>query len=198
MRISNSQIIFIKTVIHTTNLLALLWLFFAVINGHLGSDPVQAIAHFTGKSILHLLFLTLLVTPLAKYFKFPYLYKFRRLFGLYSFFWACLHLLTFIWLELAWEMELVTEEIISRPYLLLGMSAWFILLCLAITSVHRLQVAMGKHWQTLHNWVYAALLLGVIHYFWSVKSEVTEPGIYIMITILLLISRKNKFRRWLK
>lgn len=198
MRLNNALVITIKVVVHAANLLAVVWLCFSVINGHLGSDPVQAVTHFTGKGILHLLFLTLLITPLARLFKLSFLFKFRRLLGLYSFFWACLHLLTFMWLELAWELNLITEEIISRPYLVLGMTAWLILFCLAVTSTKKLQSKMGKSWQKLHNWVYTAMLLGVIHYYWSVKSGVIEPGVYITVAILLLMARKDKFLHWLK
>lgn len=198
MRLGNTQIILIKVIVHAANLFALLWLTFAVINGYLGSDPVQYIAHFTGKGILHLLFLTLLITPLAKFFKLGFLYKFRRLLGLYSFFWACLHLLTFMWLELAWEFSLITTEVVTRPYLTLGIAAWIILFLLAITSTKKIQARMGKHWQSLHNWVYVAIVFGSIHYYWSVKSEIIRPGFYIIITILLLALRQEKLRRWLK
>ncbi|PWI33356.1 protein-methionine-sulfoxide reductase heme-binding subunit MsrQ [Vibrio albus] len=195
MRMTRNQLIISKVFIHTANLFALVWLYFAVVNGYLGSDPVKTMQQFTGKGILHLLFLTLLITPIAKSFKWGFLYKFRRLLGLYSFFWAVLHLFTFMWLDLAWEFSLIAEEIISRPYLIVGMLAWTILLLLAITSTKKIQAKMGKHWQRLHNWVYVAVGAGAIHYYWSVKSGLLEPGIYLGITALLLALRYKKLRK---
>jgi sulfoxide reductase heme-binding subunit YedZ len=195
MRMTHNQLIISKVLIHAANLFAVVWLYFAVVNGYLGSDPVKAIQQFTGKGILHLLFLTLLITPLAKSFKWGALYKFRRLLGLYSFFWAVLHLLTYMWLDLAWEVTLIAQEVVSRPYLVVGMLAWTILLLLAVTSTKSIQARMGKRWQRLHNWVYVAIIAGSIHYYWSVKSGLIEPGIYLGITVLLLALRYKKLRK---
>ncbi|PJC87268.1 sulfoxide reductase heme-binding subunit YedZ [Vibrio sp. HA2012] len=197
MHLTHTQTVVSKVLIHAINLFALLWLYFAAVNGHLGSDPVKAILHFTGKSILHLLFLTLLITPLAQSFGLGFLYKFRRLLGLYSFFWALMHWVTFMWLELAWEFRLIVTEIALRPYLVLGMFALSILLLLAITSPRKVQTYMGKQWQRLHNWIYIAIIAGTIHYYWSVKSGITEPGIYLGIALILLALRYKKIRRWL-
>ncbi len=197
LRLTKNQIIVSKTLVHAANLFALIWLYFAAVNGYLGGDPVKGLIHFTGKGILHMLLLTLLVTPLATYLKLGFLYQFRRLLGLYCFFWAVLHVLTYMSLELAWNFSLIAEEIVSRPYLVFGMLAWTILFLLAITSPKAVQSKMGRNWQRLHSWVYVAVLLGSIHYYWSVKSEIREPAIYLLVAVVLLTLRHKKIRRWL-
>lgn len=195
LKLTNRQIAMIKVALHAAFILPLLWLILAVVNGHLGADPVQEVLHFTGKSTLHSLFITLAVTPFARWLKFNQIYRFRRLLGLYSFFWGCLHLLSYIWFELGWQLTLVLSEILTRPYLVVGATTWLILFALSITSPKKIQSMLGKKWQALHNWVYIAVILGAIHYYWSTKSEVVEPSIYIAIAFLLLIARKDKIRR---
>ncbi len=116
---------------------------------------------------------------------------------LYCFFWATLHMLAYIALNLGWNFSLFAEEIVKRPYLTLGIASWLILLILTITSNLYAQRKLGKHWQSIHNWVYLVLILAPIHYYWSVKSEIITPSIYIAVALLLLGLRWKKFKRWL-
>lgn len=197
MPLKPKHIIGLKVFIHLAQIFSFTWLVFAVINGHLGADPVQPIIHFTGKAALNTLLITLLISPVAKKFKQGQLIRARRLLGVYSFAWAVIHLTAFAWLDLALQWQLIGSEIIKRPYLVVGAMIWIILLLLTITSTQAMQRKMGRKWQQLHNWVYLATILAPIHYYWSVKSEVLEPSLYIGGALFLLWIRKEKIQRWL-
>lgn len=157
-------------------------------------DPVDALLHFSGMGALNLLLLSLTVTPTAMLLKASALVRIRRLLGLYAFFYAVLHLLTFILFELQLEWALILTEIVERPFITVGFAAWIILLLLTLTSTKAIQHKMGKHWQSLHNWVYLAAPLIVIHFYWSVKSEVVEPLVYLLALLILLWLRKDKLK----
>lgn len=194
MKISVKGVLIIKTVIHLSALATLLYLYYLIEAGSLGADPVKDMIHFLGKTALNFLLLTLLVTPLAKRFKQPMLIRVRRLLGLYSFVWACLHLTTFLWLELDWQFYLFIDEVVKRPYLSFGAATWIILLLLTITSLNSIKNKMKKAWFTLHRFVYWAVLFAVIHYYWSVKSGLIEASIYVLICLLLLAQRRAYFK----
>jgi len=198
MKISARGIFFLKLFIHFAALATLVWLAYLVENDHLGADPVKELIHFLGKTALNFLLLTLLVTPLIKRLKQPLLIRIRRLLGLYSFAWVCLHLLVFIWLELGWELTLFIEEVIRRPYLSLGAIAWVILLLLSVTSFEYLKRLMKRNWLTLHRFVYWAVLFATIHYYWSVKAGLIEASIYLGLCFVLLLERKQYFLTFLK
>lgn len=198
IKIPPIAITLLKVIIHLTSLCVLLYFYLLIDSGRLGADPVKEMIHFLGKTALNYLLITLTITPIAKRFKQPLLARLKRLLGLYAFIWTCLHLVVFLWLELDWEFLLLFEEVIKRPYLTLGMSAWFILLLLSITSITPIKRKMKQAWFTLHRWVYVAAILGVIHYYWSVKSGVIEPIIYIVICLVLLRERSQYFRSFLK
>ncbi len=194
MKISVKALLLIKTIIHLSAFGTIFYLYYLIDLDLLGADPVKEMIHFLGKTALNFLLLTLLVTPLAKGLKQPLLMRTRRLLGLYCFAWACLHLTVFLWLELNWQLAFFIDEVIKRPYLTLGAGAWLILLLLAITSVNVLKKKMKKAWFTLHRFVYWAVLFAVIHYYWSVKSGLIEPTIYLLICLLLLAQRKDYFK----
>lgn len=198
MKISIRGVFYLKVVIHLSALATLIWLAYLVDQNLLGADPVKELTHFLGKTSLNFLLLTLLVTPVIKKFKQPLLIRIRRLLGVYSFFWVCLHLLVFIWLDLQWEFLLFFEEVVKRPYLSLGAIAWVILLLLTITSLNAIRKKMKKNWLTLHRFVYWAVLFSTIHYYWSVKAGLFEASIYLGICILLLLFRKQYFLSFLK
>ncbi|MEZ8741054.1 protein-methionine-sulfoxide reductase heme-binding subunit MsrQ [Photobacterium swingsii] len=197
MRLTPNHIFYLKLAIHTISLGFVGLLVGLVITEGLGADPVQGLSHFTGKAALNTLIITMLISPIAKHFKQAALIKVRRVIGLYSFFWAGLHLLSYITLDLGFDWGLIGSEIVSRPYLAIGAISWVILFLLTLTSNQYLQRQLGKRWQTLHNTVYIALILSPIHYYWSVKSGIIEPAIYIGISILLLALRWKTFKRWL-
>ncbi|WP_028864861.1 protein-methionine-sulfoxide reductase heme-binding subunit MsrQ [Psychromonas aquimarina] len=194
MKISTNALLLIKSLIHLASLCTFLYLWYLIDQDLLGADPVKDMIHFLGKTGLNYLLLTLTITPLAKRFRQPLLMRTRRLLGLYCFFWTCLHLTTFLWLELNWEFSLFIDEVIKRPYLSLGAVTWVILLLLSITSITALKKKMKKAWFTLHRFVYLAVLLATIHYYWAVKSGLTEPIIYFIICLLLLSTRRSYFK----
>lgn len=177
---------------HVGSLLPLIWLFMAIPQGKLGGDPVQELTHFLGKGAIHLLYLSLLVTPLAKALKMGQLIRLRRPLGLWCFAYATLHFAVWITLDLQFYWSLIGEEIIERNYLLVGFTAWLILLALAITSIPRIMRAMKTRWKKLHNWIYLVAVLAPIHFLWSVKSGIIEPGIYLAIAFFLLWLRRDR------
>ncbi|HIF9265504.1 protein-methionine-sulfoxide reductase heme-binding subunit MsrQ [Photobacterium damselae subsp. damselae] len=197
MRITPKQITIIKSMVHIFSLIFMIYFVLLTLQGGFGADPVKGMEHFTGKAALNMLLLTLLVSPLAKGFRQGLLMKLRRMLGLYSFFWATLHFAIYISLDLGFDFSLLGEEIFKRPYLTIGAVCWVILLLLAATSFQKIQRKMGKTWQTLHYWVYLALILAPIHYYWSVKSGLIEPSLYLVVAVLLLIWRKDFFMRLL-
>ncbi|HIF9159410.1 TPA: protein-methionine-sulfoxide reductase heme-binding subunit MsrQ [Photobacterium damselae] len=198
MRITPKQITIIKSMVHIFSLIFMIYFVLLTLQGGFGADPVKGMEHFTGKAALNMLLLTLLVSPLAKGFRQGLLMKLRRMLGLYSFFWATLHFAIYISLDLGFDFSLLGEEIFKRPYLTIGAVCWVILLLLAATSFQKIQRKMGKKWQTLHYWVYLALILAPIHYYWSVKSGLIEPSLYLVVAVLLLIWRKDFFMRLLR
>ncbi|MDN2665027.1 protein-methionine-sulfoxide reductase heme-binding subunit MsrQ [Psychromonas sp. 14N.309.X.WAT.B.A12] len=184
----------LKAIIHLASLSTLLYFYILIDSNRLGADPVKEMIHFLGKTGLNYLLITLAITPLAKRFKQPLLLRLKRVLGLYSFAWICLHFTAFLWLELNWKVGLLIEETIKRPYLTLGMAAGTILLLLSITSINAIRRSMKQAWFTLHRWVYVALILGTVHYYWSVKSGVIEPSIYFALCFILLSERRQYFK----
>lgn len=198
MKISVRGILILKVFIHLAATMTFIWFAYLVDQDLLGADPVKEMIHFLGKTALNFLLLTLLITPVIKRFKQPLLIRVRRLLGLYSFAWVCLHLLTFVWLELDWELLLFFDEVVKRPYLSLGAIAWIILLLLSITSINAIKRMMKSKWLTLHRFVYWAVLFATIHYYWSVKSGLIEASIYLAVCFFLLAQRKQYFLSLLK
>ncbi|NWA60145.1 protein-methionine-sulfoxide reductase heme-binding subunit MsrQ [Pantoea sp. B9002] len=198
MRLSLRHITALKVVLHLAAFLPFVYLFMAASQGWLSADPAKDIQHFTGRMALKLLLATLLVSPLTRYLKQPLLIRTRRLLGVWCFAWASLHLTSYYLLELGYDhLRLLGSELISRPYLLLGMISWIILFALAVTSFQRMQRKLGRRWQTLHNGVYLVAILVPIHYIWSVKVLSPQPVIYAVLAIALLAWRYNKLRKLL-
>ncbi|AST78016.1 TPA: protein-methionine-sulfoxide reductase heme-binding subunit MsrQ [Citrobacter farmeri] len=197
MRLNAKQITWLKVALHLAGLLPFLWLFWAINSGGLSADPVKDIQHFTGRMALKFLLAALLVTPLARYAKQPLLIRTRRLLGLWCFAWATLHLTSYTLLELGiHNLGLLGRELITRPYLTLGITSWLILFALTLTSTQAAQRKLGKRWQLLHNFVYLVAILAPIHYLWSVKILSPQPIIYALLALLLLACRYKKFRQW--
>ncbi|MBA6255546.1 MULTISPECIES: protein-methionine-sulfoxide reductase heme-binding subunit MsrQ [unclassified Colwellia] len=192
------NVFFFKLFIHLAALLPLVNAYYLAFTDQLGADPVEAIIHFTGIGAFNLLLLSLVITPISKRFKISLLVKVRRLVGLYSFTYALLHLTNFLVFEVQFDWLLFLNEIIDRPYITIGMAGLLILLTLAITSISALKKRMGKNWQKLHNWVYLAVIFVGIHFYWSVKSDIIEPSIYLFISITLLALRFEKFKKRIK
>jgi len=156
----------------------------------LGANPIEKITHATGDWTLRFLLITLAVTPLRKLLGVPPLIKFRRMFGLFAFFYACLHFTTYIWLDKFFNLHEMLADIAKRKFITVGFAAFLLLIPLALTStagwIRRLG---GKRWQALHRLIYVSAIAGVIHYLWLVKKDIRKPLIYGAILAVLLLYR---------
>ncbi|MEL1264291.1 protein-methionine-sulfoxide reductase heme-binding subunit MsrQ [Pseudoxanthomonas putridarboris] len=181
-----------KTLVHAlalTPLAILAWQFHDVWttgSDALGADPVAEIEHRTGLWALRLLMIALAVTPLRQLTGKPVLIRFRRMLGLYAFFYATLHLSAYLVLDLRGYWTQIFEEIVKRPYITVGFTAWLLLVPLAITSTQGWMRRLGRNWGRLHKAVYAIGVLAVLHFWWLVKSDIREPLLYAAILAALL------------
>lgn len=155
-------------------------------NGGLGADPVAEIEHRLGLWALRFLMLTLAITPLRQAMQQPVLIRFRRMLGLYAFFYATMHLTAYLVLDLRGYWAQIFEEIAKRPYITVGFTAWLLLVPLAITSTQAAIRRLGRNWARLHRLVYVVGVLAVLHFWWLVKSDVREPALYAAILAALL------------
>ena len=176
----------LKALAHALALLPLALLVRGVVLDSLGADPVAEITHATGTWALRLLLLGLALTPLRRITGQAWPIRFRRLVGLYAFFYACLHLATWLVLDLGGFWTPVFDDLVKRPYIMLGFTAWLCLLPLAITSTRGWMRRLGRRWGQLHKLVYGAGVLAVAHYIWLVKADLREPLMYAAILGLLL------------
>jgi methionine sulfoxide reductase heme-binding subunit len=167
-------------------LLRLLWL--AMTNG-LGANPIEFITRSTGTWTLVGLLLTLCVTPLRRLMGWNGLIRYRRMLGLFAFFYACLHFTTYIWLDQFFDPASIAQDIVKRPFITVGFSAFVLLLPLAATSTQYMMRRLGRNWQRLHRLVYLIAFIGVLHYLWLVKKDITQPLVYGAILLVLLALR---------
>ena len=198
LRVSPRFIFALRGFVHIVASVWLMYVYQQALGGNLPGDPVQYLIDFSGIGALHLLMLSLLVSPLAQYYKFSQLMRIRKTLGVYAAIYALFHLYVFIAYELQYEWLFVFEEIIKRPYISVGMLSVVILTSLLFTSLEYFKKAMGATWQKLHNFTYVAVLLGCIHYLWSVKSDWYEPTLYLSFALLLLFLRKDKIKKIFK
>lgn len=180
-----------KTLVHGLALIPFAWLvwdiYLAATGGDaLGADPVAAITHRTGDWALRFLLLTLAVTPLRRLSGHTALLRFRRMLGLYAFFYASAHFATYLVLDLGGYWAQILDDIVKRPFITVGFSAWLLLLPLVATSTRGMMRRLGRRWGQLHRLVYAIAVLAVLHFVWLVKSDLREPLIYAGILALLL------------
>lgn len=189
---------FIKVVVWLVCLFPIVWLMIEASSGQLGANPQEVLIHESGLWALRFLLLTLLITPLRNGLAWGVLVRFRRMMGLYSFFYASVHVFFYISFELAWDFSLFFQEIIKRNYLVLGMLAWLILLVLALTSSNASKRWLAKKWKRLHRWVYLVAPLVVIHFWWSLKAGYTEPVVYGLIALLLLGLRWPRLQKLIR
>lgn len=176
--------------VFTLCLLPFIRLIYDVFTGGLGADPVEDITFRTGDWALRLLLVTLAITPLRYLTGWNSLIRLRRMLGLFAFFYVCLHFLTYIVLDQFFAWKFIIEDITERNYILVGFSAFLLLLPLAITSTNAMMRRLGgKRWQKLHRLVYVAAVCAVLHFLWLVKSDVTEPVIYALVLIALFLIR---------
>jgi sulfoxide reductase heme-binding subunit YedZ len=178
-----------KPLAFVLGLLPLAWMVYGAFANTLGPNPAEALIRSSGDWTLRLLCLTLTVTPLRTWTGWHALARFRRMLGLFTFFYGCLHFLSFAWLDMGFDLGAIVRDIGKRPFILVGTLALLLMAPLAATSFNRAIKAMGaKRWQSLHRLIYAIVLLGLLHFFWmrAGKHDFAEWSVYAAVVAVLL------------
>jgi methionine sulfoxide reductase heme-binding subunit len=184
--------VYIKVVVFIVCLIPLGLLVWDLLQDNLGANPIEEVIHQTGDWTLRFLLITLSLTPLRQITGSGTWIQFRRMMGLYAFFYACVHLISYVILDQFFDWPAILKDIIKHPYITVGFAAWLMLVPLAMTSTKGMMKRLGRRWKSLHRLVYLIAILGVIHFTWLVKADYREPLIYGVILSLLL------GMRWLK
>ncbi len=184
----------VKAVVWVLCLLPLALLVWDAFTDGLGAEPIEAITHRTGWWGLTLLLVTLAVTPVRRLTGLNRVIQLRRLLGLFAFFYVCLHFLTYLF-DQNFALGYIVEDVVERPYITVGFTAFLLLIPLAITSTKGMIRRLGKRWQQLHRLVYVAAALGVLHFLWLVKADVREPLLFGAALAVLLAFRLPLLRK---
>lgn len=198
----NRYVVLIKVFVHLLSLIPFARLGWGWFTDALGTNPIEFVTRSTGTWTLVFLLVTLSVTPLRKLPRLYWLIRLRRMLGLYAFFYGCLHLTTYLWLDRYFEWQavaaqsarsfasLIVEDIAKRPFITVGLAGFALLVPLALTSFKAaVKLLTGKWWQRLHRLVYVSAACGVVHYLWLVKADIRQPVIYGVILAFLLVVR---------
>jgi sulfoxide reductase heme-binding subunit YedZ len=188
---------------HMGSLLPLVWLIWDYSQGNFSVNPIQEITQRTGKAALVLLVLSLACTPANTYFGLRQALSIRRALGLYAFGYAFIHFLIFIGLDYGFDWQLLSYEIVKKPYVWVGSAALLLLSLLAITSTNGWKKRLGKGWKRLHRLVYLAAILVIVHFAWvkkgdilTLQGDILQPLIFGLIVVILLIARITSIKRW--
>jgi sulfoxide reductase heme-binding subunit YedZ len=177
----------LKPVFFLLSLLPLSYYTWGAWRDTLGANPIEAVTRGLGTWALNFLLITLAVTPLRKLSGWHGLMRLRRMFGLFVFFYALLHLMTYLWFDQFFDWDEIAQDIFKRPFITVGMVTFFLLVLLAVTSNQfAIKKLGGRRWQSLHRTVYACAILAVLHYSWLVKADQSQPLLYAGILALLL------------
>ena len=185
-----------KPLVFLLALLPFAWLFYGAFTNNLGANPAEHLIRATGDWTLRFICIVLAVTPLRVITGTPALARFRRMFGLFTYFYVVIHLLSYSWFDMGFDVPEIIKDIIKRPFILVGFSAFLLLTPLAATSFNAAIKKMGaKRWQTLHKLVYLIAGLGVLHFFWmrSGKNDFAEVAAYAAIIAVLLGWRVRQY-----
>jgi sulfoxide reductase heme-binding subunit YedZ len=186
----NRTIVLLKVVVHAACLLPLALLIWEVVKSDLGPDPTATVSHATGFAALRILVISLAITPVRRLWrKVGWMVRFRRMLGLYAFFYATLHLAIYLKLYADLNWGTIAGDLTKRRYIIVGFTAWVLMIPLAATSTKWAIRKLGKRWQALHRLVYLAAIGGVIHYWWIVKTGVLSPVKITVVLGLLLAAR---------
>lgn len=180
----------VKVLVFLLCLAPVVWLSYRFYRQDLTANPLEYITHFTGDWAIRLIAVTLAITPFRKLLHAPDLIRFRRMIGLYAFFYASLHFLAYLWLDRLFDFHDLTKDIAKRPFITAGFTAFVLMLPLAVTSTRGwIRRLGGKRWQFLHRLVYLSGIAAVVHYYWLVKSDIRQPLLYGSIVGVLLLYR---------
>lgn len=186
----------IKAGVFAACLMPLALLIWRGFNGGLTANPIEFVTHTTGWWTLTFLLITLAVTPVRRLLDLPWLLRLRRMLGLFAFFYACMHFLTWLVVDQFFDWDAIVKDIFKRPYITVGFSAFVLLLPLAATSTNAMVRWLGAaRWQALHRSVYVIGVLGVVHFWWLVKKDIREPLAFAAVLALLLAARLVFARR---
>jgi sulfoxide reductase heme-binding subunit YedZ len=179
-----------KTALFALCLVPLARLVFFAFTGRLGANPIEFVLHSLGTWTLTLLLVTLSITPLRRLTGWNCLIRVRRMLGLFAFFYACLHFLTYAGVDQSFDISAIIADIVKRPYITIGFTCFVLLIPLAATSTHAMQRRLGsRRWQLLHRLIYLIAAGGVVHYLWLVKKDITQPLLYGLVLVVLLAMR---------
>ena len=179
----------IKAVLFIICLTPFIYILLLSTTGGLGANPIEELTHLTGTWTLRFLLVTLSVTPVRQLIGINKIIQYRRMLGLFAFFYGCLHFLCYFVLDQFFDLPAILEDVLKRPYITVGFSAFILLIPLAVTSTKKMMARLGKKWKQLHRLVYISATLAILHYLWLVKADIREPVIYGVILVILLLLR---------
>ena len=196
VKINNSLIINIKVLIFTLSTIPLFRLIYLGLNDGLGANPIEFLERSTGTWSLVFLMLSLTITPIRQWSGINSFIQFRRMLGLFMFFYASLHIVSYVWLDHWFDLMEITQDIVKHPYVLVGFTAFILSVPLAITSTKAMMKRLGGRWKLLHKLVYFIAVLAILHFLWLVKKDHTEPLVYLTVFLSLIALRMAyKYRR---
>ena len=173
------------------SLIPLIVIVYKTFTNNLGPEPIKEITHHTGEWALLFIVFTLAMSPLKKITNLNIWVSFRRMFGLFAFFYASLHLMTYVGLDYRFDLENISKDILTKKFIFIGFAAWLLLVPLAITSSKKMMGILKQNWKKLHRLTYVIAIFAVVHFLWLVKRDLTEPLIYLFIILFLLAFRIN-------
>lgn len=176
----------LKPLIFIACLIPLARLVWFAFYGGLGANPIEFVTRSTGTWTLTFLLITLSVTPLRRLTGRNEFIRYRRMLGLFAFFYACLHFTTYIWWDQFFDWAAIVKDVVKRPFITVGFACFVLLIPLAATSTHAMQRRLKRRWQQLHRLVYFIAIGGVVHYWWLVKKDITQPALYGLVLAILL------------
>ena len=185
---------YFKPIIFILSTIPFLFITYKIFFNKLGPEPVKEITHFTGEWTLIFICLTLSMSPLKKLTNINYCVKVRRMFGLFVFFYASMHLLTYVAIDYRFSWQPIFEDVVKKKYIFVGFAAWVLLIPLTITSSQKMMLLLKQNWKKLHRLIYVIAILGSLHFIWLSKTIYFKPLIYFVLVIFLLILRIN-FKR---
>lgn len=180
---------YVKPLVFLLCLIPLFSLCWNAFQGDLGANPIEKVTHITGEWALRFLLLTLAVTPVRRLMRWSFLLRLRRMLGLYTFFYAGLHFLTYLVLDQFFDFAAIGKDILKRPYITVGFAAFVLLIPLAATSTNNMMRRLGRHWKSLHQTIYVISVLAILHYLWLVKADHLQPLVYAFMLLVLFMVR---------
>ena len=185
---------FLKPSIFALSIIPFAIITYKIFFNKLGPEPVKEITHFTGEWTLIFICLTLSMSPLKRFTNFAFWIKIRKMLGLFVFFYATLHLLTYLVIDYRLDWNQILDDVIKKKYIFVGFAAWLLLIPLVLTSTQKMIIALKHNWKKLHRLIYVIAILGSLHFIWLSKTIYFKPLIYLVIITVLLFLRIN-FKR---